>query len=62
MRKDYRGLPLTETYTFDVELVSTVISKLSLGKAAGLGQLIAERFICSNPIISCILCKLFNLM
>ena len=33
-RKDYRGFSLTEAYTFDVEQVSAVISKLSLGEAA----------------------------
>jgi len=60
MRKNYQGLPLT--VDFNVELVSNVIAKLKRGKAADLDNLTAEHLIHSHPILSVILCKLFNLI
>ena len=60
VRKNYQGLPLT--VDFDVELVSNVIAKLKRGKAADLDNLTAEHLIHSHPILSVILCKLFNLI
>jgi hypothetical protein len=52
-RATYLGLPLTDSYLFDTELVSTVILQLQLGKAAGLDCLTAEHFIYCHPILSC---------
>lgn len=61
-RGSYCGLPLLDTYIFDVDLVSNVISKLSTGKAADIDSLTAEHLQHCHPIISCVLYKLFNLM
>ncbi len=62
MRADYLGLPFTEHYLFDVELVSNTILQLKRGKAAGPDGICAEHLVHSHPIISCILYKLFNLL
>jgi hypothetical protein len=48
--KNCRSLLLTESLMFDVALISTAMSKLSLGKAAGLDQLSAENFIHNHPV------------
>jgi hypothetical protein len=61
-RISYCGFPMTDAFLFDAELVSTIISKLSLGKAAGVDHLTAEHLLNSHPIVSCILYKLFNVM
>jgi endonuclease/exonuclease/phosphatase family metal-dependent hydrolase len=61
-RAAYIGLPLTDSYLFNTELVSTKVSQLKLGKAAGVDCITAEHLLYCHPIISCILSKLFNLM
>jgi hypothetical protein len=53
------GLPLTAAYLFDTELVSTVLSKLTRGKAAGLDHLSAEHLLYSHPAV---MCRLFSFM
>jgi len=45
-----------------MKLLSNVIDKLKRGKAAGLDSVSAEHLIHCDPILSCILAKLFNLM
>jgi hypothetical protein len=61
LRENYYGLPLTNDYVFDTELISNIIAGLKRGKAAGLDSLTAEHFLHSHPILPCILVKLFNL-
>lgn len=41
-RTDYCGLPFTDDYLIDTELVSSTISNLRAGKAAGLDTLTVE--------------------
>jgi len=41
-RKDYLGDPFIDTYTFDIELVESVCSKMKPGKAAALDELTIE--------------------
>ena len=60
MRATYHGFPLTTS--FDVEIVSHIISSLKLGKAPDLESLTAEHLRYSHPILSCVLTKLFNLI
>lgn len=62
MRINYRtATEIYESETFDVELVSSLISKMKNGKAAGLDDLTCEHLKFSHPIVVIILCKLFNL-
>ena len=50
-------------YSFDVELVGSVLCKLKWGEAAGLDGLSAEHLTNSHhPILSCIVYRLFNLI
>lgn len=62
LRGSYCGAPFLDDYLFNVELLDNVISRLKNGKAAGLDGLTAEHLKFSHPILSCILCKLFNLI
>lgn len=62
MKAMYKGEPLLQEYCIDTELVGNVITKLKLGKAAGLDKLSSEHLKFCHPILSCILAKLFNLM
>ena len=61
-RASYCGLPLTDNYLFDVELVSSVLTNLKRGKAPGLDGLMMEHLVNAHPILSVVLCKLFNFM
>ena len=53
---------ITQSVSFDVEMIENVISQLTKGKAAGYDSLSAEHFQYCHPIIFCIHSKLFNLM
>jgi len=61
-RIQYAGLSFIHEYSFDVELVGSVLTKLKCGKAAGLDGLSAEHLTNSHPILSCIMYRLFNLI
>jgi exonuclease III len=61
MKARYDGLPLTDDYYFDAELVERVSGKLKRGKAAGLDSLMAEHVQYSHPLVIVILSKLFNM-
>ena len=56
------GLPITESYKFDTELVSRNITELKRGKALDIDGLSAEHLQFCHPVLSVILQKLFNLM
>ena len=62
MRATYCGLPITESYKFDTELVSRIITELKRGKALDIDGLSAEHLQFCHPVLSVILQKLFNLM
>jgi hypothetical protein len=62
LRQNYCGLPLTDDYLFNTELVCSILVKLKCGKAAGLDKLSAEHLLYSHPSLPCILYKLFNLI
>ena len=62
MRSQYCGVPLTDDYLFDTEIVANVFAKLKRGKAPGLDTLSAEHLLHSHPALPCLLSKLFNLM
>ena len=59
-RSQYNGSPIDENDLFDVELIDSLINKMSNGKAAGLDELSCEHLKHSHPILICILAKLFN--
>ena len=61
-RKNVDSLLSNAVYEVSVELIDNCISKLTLGKTAGLDNLTAEHFKYCHPIIVIILTKLFNLM
>ena len=61
MRATYCGLPITESYKFDTELVSRIITELKRGKA-DIDGLSVEHLQFCHPVLSVILQKLFNLM
>jgi hypothetical protein len=52
MSENYFDSPYRDEYLFDVELISTVISRLKPGMAAGLDDLAAEHLIHCLHIIS----------
>lgn len=58
----YCGLPLTDDFLFDVELVDESIRSLRRGRAAGLDGISAEHLIYSHPSVCSILYRLFNAM
>ena len=60
-RSLYTGTPILENQLFDLGLISKLISKLANSKAAGLDELSSEHLKYSNPIVICVLTKLFNL-
>jgi hypothetical protein len=62
LRNEYFGLPLTDEYLFDTELVCAILAKLKRGKAGGLDNLSAEHLIYSHPSLPCVLYKMFNLI
>ena len=62
LRATYCGLPITESYKFDTELVSRIITELKRGKALDIDGLSAEHLQFCHPVLSVILQKLFNLM
>jgi len=62
MRRHYWGMSLPDDSSFDVELVSNIISKLKRGKAVDPFGLSAEHLLFCHPVISVLLSKLFNLM
>ena len=45
MRATYTGFPTDDSFRFDAKLVESVISKMKLGKAAGLDGLTVEHFL-----------------
>lgn len=59
-RSNYCGSAILENDFFDVELISSIISNMKNGKAAGLDGLTAEHLKFSHPVVVIILCKLFN--
>ena len=59
-RATYHGFPLTTS--FDVEIVSHIVSSLKLGKAPDVENLTAAHLRHSHPILLCVLTKLFNLI
>jgi len=61
-RSVYCGLPFSNIYQFDSELVENVIAKLKRGKAPGLDNITCEHLQYSHALLPCILSKLFNLM
>ena len=61
-RSVYCGLPMSESYNFDTELVSHVIANFKRGKAVDIDGLSAEHLQFCHPSISVILKNLFNLM
>ena len=46
----------------DIELVDSLLSKMSKGKAAGIDKLTCEHIQNSHPIVTSTITKLFNLM
>jgi len=56
------GLPISECYNFDTELVSHTIAKFKRGKAFDIDGLWAENLQFCHPSISVILGKLSNIM
>jgi hypothetical protein len=62
VRSEYCGMPDSDEYLFDAELVESVIVKLNRGKAAGLDGLTAEHLQYCHASLPCILAKLFNMM
>ena len=62
LKSSYCGLPLTDDYLFDVELVGKIVASLKRGKAAGLDNLSNEHFIFSHPALSSVLVRLFHLI
>jgi len=58
----YCGLPITESYKFDTELVSRIITELKRGKAVDIDGLSAEHLQFCHPVLSVILQKLFNFL
>ena len=62
MRATYTGFSTDTSFRFDAELVESVISKMKLGKAAGLDGLTVEHLRYCNGSLPGILAKLFNLM
>jgi len=61
-RSDYCGLPFTEEFEFDVELVEKSTNSLNKGKAAGLDGLTSEHLQHCHPAVFSLLTRLFNLM
>ena len=61
-RDSYHGLPISDYYKFDTELVSSIINDLKLGKALDNDGLSAEHLQFCQPVLSVILAKLFNLL
>ena len=61
-RSLYQGIPLDDSYLFDVELIDTSIRSLNRGKAAGLDGLSAEHLLHCHPALNSLLYRLFNLM
>ena len=61
-RPNYNGVPLTEVYSIDTELVSKVVSDLKCGKAADIDSLSVEHLRFSHPCLPVVLAKLFQLM
>ena len=55
---DERGV----TTSFDVELIDKIIRELKKGKAADIESLTAEHFLYCHPVVTCMLCKLFDLL
>ena len=62
MRPKYVGLPYTDDYAFDVELVDKTITELKNNKAAGWDNLTAKHLQFSHPIVVSVMCKIFNIM
>lgn len=62
MRDQYSGLPLSDSVSFDVELVSNVILDLKRGKAPDIAVLTAEHLLFSHPVLPVVLSKLFHIM
>ena len=61
-REKYFTAPLSDDCMFNVEHVSTCISHLKRGKAAGLDNLTSEHLMHAHPSLSSVLYRLFNLM
>ena len=57
MRSGYCGFPVTDAHIIDTELVSSVIARITRGKAADAVGLSAEHLIYSHPSISVVLAK-----
>jgi len=54
--------PLINKAIFSVKLLNVLLNKMKNGKAAGLDHLTCEHLKYSYPIVTTILCKLFNLI
>ena len=62
LRAGYHGLLVTKDQKIDTELVSSIIDKLSHGKAADFNGLSSEHLYCCHPSLSVILAKLFQII
>ena len=59
-RPDYCGVPMSDAYKIDTELVSSVISQLQRGKAPDIEGLTAEHLQYCHPSVVVLLAKLFQ--
>ena len=58
----YCGSYISDDCMFTTELISNILSKMKNGKAPGLDDISCEHLKYCHPIISMILCKLFNMI
>ena len=61
-RHDYIGDPHLNMYTFDAELIESVLANMKRGKAAGLDELTVEHLTNSHPVLLLILTELFKVI
>jgi len=62
LRAGYHKFPVTEDQQIDTELVSSIIDKLTHGKAADFNGLSSEHLYYCHPSLSVILAKLFQII
>jgi len=58
----YCGSYISDDCMFTTELISSILSKMKNGKAPGLDDISCEHLKYCHPIISMIICKLFNMI
>jgi len=58
----YTEDPHLNMYTFDAELIESVLANMKRGKAAGLDELTVEHLINSHPVLLLMLADLFHVI